>query len=202
MKVNEDWTKASPTLISSRIKKAGMSERKCRLFCIACCNKVRKQIKHEDCLRLLELTEAWVEKPELATEVARLRRVVIRWANTIHRSARSDEDWFARFSVWCASAPKIVPPVQGFLRTKIFHPFLREIFGDLFHPVIFEPGWQSVAAVGVAQAMYDEGDFSAMPILADALEEAGCSDPQVVSHCREKGEHVRGCWVVDLVLSK
>jgi hypothetical protein len=48
--------------------------------------------------------------------------------------------------------------------------------------------------------MYDDRDFRAMPILADALEEAGCDNQDILSHCREPGEHVRGCWVVDLVL--
>jgi hypothetical protein len=58
------------------------------------------------------------------------------------------------------------------------------------------------AAVGVAQAMYESRDFAAMPILADALEDAGCDSPDVLAHCRGDGPHVRGCWVVDLVLGK
>jgi hypothetical protein len=44
--------------------------------------------------------------------------------------------------------------------------------------------------------------FNRMPILGDALEEAGCTNPDILNHCRQPGEHVRGCWVVDLVLSK
>ena len=50
--------------------------------------------------------------------------------------------------------------------------------------------------------MYDDRDFAAMPILADALEEAGCDNADILAHCRAPGVHVRGCWVVDLVLSK
>jgi hypothetical protein len=50
--------------------------------------------------------------------------------------------------------------------------------------------------------MYDFRDFAAMPILADALEEAGCDNPDILSHCRNPGVHVRGCWVVDLLLGK
>jgi len=50
--------------------------------------------------------------------------------------------------------------------------------------------------------MYEEREFAAMPILADALEEAGCENADILTHCRERGIHVRGCWVVDLVLSK
>ena len=50
--------------------------------------------------------------------------------------------------------------------------------------------------------MYDTRDFSAMPILADALQDAGCEKADVLDHCRGDGPHVRGCWVVDLLLGK
>ena len=50
--------------------------------------------------------------------------------------------------------------------------------------------------------MYDARDFSAMPILADALQDAGCDSDDILNHCRSGGVHVRGCWVVDLVLGK
>jgi hypothetical protein len=54
----------------------------------------------------------------------------------------------------------------------------------------------------MAQAIYDERAFDRMPNLADALEETGCTNQDILSHCREPGEHARGCWVVDLVLGK
>jgi hypothetical protein len=50
--------------------------------------------------------------------------------------------------------------------------------------------------------MYDTRDFAAMPILADALEEAECDNLDILAHCRGPGPHVRGCWVVDLMLGK
>jgi hypothetical protein len=84
-----------------------------------------------------------------------------------------------------------------------FAPFLCDIFGNPFRPVAFNPRWQSTTAVGLAQSMYESRDFGAMPILADALQDAGCEDDAILSHCRDpKQPHVRGCWVVDLVLGK
>jgi hypothetical protein len=56
------------------------------------------------------------------------------------------------------------------------------------------------AAVAVARWVYEEGRFDDLPILADALEEAGCTDAPLLGHCRGSGEHVRGCWAVELVL--
>jgi hypothetical protein len=50
--------------------------------------------------------------------------------------------------------------------------------------------------------MYESRDFTAMPILADALQDAGCDNEQILGHCRGPGLHMRGCWVVDLVLGK
>jgi hypothetical protein len=79
---------------------------------------------------------------------------------------------------------------------------LRDIFGNPFRPVTFDPAWRTADTSGIAARMYESRDFSAMPILADALEEAGCTNPDILLHAREPGVHVRGCWVVDLVLGK
>src|SRR5262249_8541137 len=78
---------------------------------------------------------------------------------------------------------------------------LRDIFGNPFRPVaidrtIHRPDG-TVALF--AEAVYDDRTFDRLPILADALEEAGCTDAAILEHCRGPGPHVRGCWVVDLV---
>jgi hypothetical protein len=77
---------------------------------------------------------------------------------------------------------------------------LREIFGNPFRPVTFSPQWRTDTALSLARQMYDSRDFSAMPILADALQDAGCDNTDVLDHCRGPRPHVRGCWVCDLVL--
>jgi hypothetical protein len=79
---------------------------------------------------------------------------------------------------------------------------LRDIFGNPFRPVAFSPEWRTSTAVAVARGMYESRNFDAMPILADALQDAGCDSADVLEHCRGPGPHVRGCWVVDLVLGK
>ena len=56
--------------------------------------------------------------------------------------------------------------------------------------------------LSLAQQMYELRDFGAMPILADALQDAGCTSADILDHCRGPGPHVRGCWVVDCVLGK
>lgn len=86
-----------------------------------------------------------------------------------------------------------------------FVPLLRDVVGNPFHEPAFEPSWlawNDGTIRKVAQAAYDEGTFDRLPILADALEEAGCTDAALLSHLRGPGPHVRGCWAVDLVMGK
>jgi hypothetical protein len=85
------------------------------------------------------------------------------------------------------------PQTQASLVRCLFNPFLA-----VPQPLL----WRTPTVVSVAQTIYDERRFSEMPILADALEDAGCSDADVLAHCRAEAPHVRGCWVLDLVLGK
>jgi hypothetical protein len=79
---------------------------------------------------------------------------------------------------------------------------VRDTFGNPFRPVIMESGWLTTNAINLARTIYDGRAFDHLPILADALEEAGCTDADILTHCRQPGEHVRGCWVIDLMLGK
>src|SRR5262249_8615865 len=79
---------------------------------------------------------------------------------------------------------------------------LFDIFGNPFHPVALGPASLKPTVVSLAQAIYDERAFDRLPILADALEDAGCNNADILNHCRQPGDHVRGCWVVDLVLGR
>ena len=82
---------------------------------------------------------------------------------------------------------------------------LRDVFGNPFRWTLLDPSWlawNDGTVHKIAQAIYDERAFDRLPILADALEDAGCDDADILRHCREPGEHVRGCWVIDLLLGK
>jgi hypothetical protein len=62
--------------------------------------------------------------------------------------------------------------------------------------------WKDGTVVKLVQGIYDDRAFDRLPLLPDALEEASCQDPHILTHCRQPGEHVRGCWLVDLILGK
>jgi hypothetical protein len=80
---------------------------------------------------------------------------------------------------------------------------LRDVFGNPFRPVEFDPVWRTDTAQTLARQMYELRDFGAMTILADALQDAGCETEDVLNHCRDASHlHVRGCWVLDAVLGR
>ncbi|VTR93252.1 Uncharacterized protein OS=Sorangium cellulosum (strain So ce56) GN=sce5710 PE=4 SV=1 [Gemmata massiliana] len=135
------------------------------------------------------------------------------------RKAAGMRQWSYRMGMERAAECVAVPhpyraavQVGELVRSRLFHfqgpdrgaqaSILRDIFGHIFRPVAFSPSWRTSVAVALAAQMYESRDFGAMPILADALQDAGCDSADVLDHCRGEGPHVRGCWVVDLVLGK
>jgi hypothetical protein len=82
---------------------------------------------------------------------------------------------------------------------------VRDLFGNPFRPVTLDPAllsWHRGTVVRLAEAIYQDSRWADMPILADALEEAGCEDENILGHCRGPGPHTKGCWVADLLLNK
>jgi len=79
---------------------------------------------------------------------------------------------------------------------------LRDLLGDPFHAVAFDPAWRTPAVVSLAKGIYEGRHFSDLPLLADALEEAEFGDDELLWHLRSGVEHFRGCWALDLVLKK
>lgn len=87
----------------------------------------------------------------------------------------------------------------------------REIIGNPFRPVkircsrgcdIHNPDWLTPTVLSIAQQIYTTQDYAGMPILADAMEEAGCDTHPILDHLRGNNTHVRGCWALDLILGK
>ena len=79
---------------------------------------------------------------------------------------------------------------------------LRDIVGNPFRPVAIDPAWLTSNVVSLAQTIYDERRFDHLPILGDALEEAGCQSEHILLHCRAGDKHWRGCWLIDLLLER
>jgi len=79
---------------------------------------------------------------------------------------------------------------------------VKDIFGNPYRPITLNSSWLTSTVLALANGIYSEKAFDRMPILADALQDAGCDNEEILQHCRGPGVHVRGCWVVDKLLAK
>jgi hypothetical protein len=93
-------------------------------------------------------------------------------------------------------------PAAWEARQLLLCDYLRDIFGNPYLHGTFQKKWRTEHTVGLSAQMYETRNYVAMPFLADALEEAGCNNSEILKHCRGEGVHVRGCWVIDLILGK
>ncbi|MDR3634774.1 MAG: hypothetical protein P4L84_13300 [Isosphaeraceae bacterium] len=79
---------------------------------------------------------------------------------------------------------------------------LRDIFGNPYRPIAMDPSWLTPGVLALARAIDEKGAPARMPALGEALQHAGCDQPEILAHCHSAGNHVRGCWVLDAVLGK
>jgi hypothetical protein len=155
------------------------------------------------------IVDALEECADGRVPAAVLRRQIA--ARTARSEAESPLDTDAHFDLVTAplllSRPRlwaevslrtVAPTIEAAEQVRL----LGCILGPLHRVRAADPAWLTSTVVALARQMYESGDFSGMPILADALQDAGCEDAPILSHCRGPGPHARGCWVVDLVLGK
>jgi hypothetical protein len=172
------------------------SRRKLRLLAVACCREKWSPLYADRCRTLLKLAEDYADGLARAADLTAARSIA-----------------YPMGLIW-AIAPEAVealsrcvgdggPPTKR--EAKTVRSRIDEVLGNPFRPVEVDPAWLTSNAgcvLKVAEGIYEERRWHDLPILADALEEAGCDNAALLSHCREPGEHVRGCWAVDLLLGK
>ena len=192
----------------------GQRRRKLRLLACAAFGQARHLLRPDYGVRAIELAERYADG---AVEAAELRQL-----NQAIRAARLKADtpqWAAEGSIWTLLTPndltaaelaldqaiwglerEAAPAKPNLFRKSLRQaqtPLIRDIFGNPFRTVVFDSRWRTADVTGLARAIYEDRAFDRLPLLADALMDAGCADEQVLGHCRSDGPHVRGCWVVD-----
>ena len=164
------------------------SDRKFRLLIVACGRRARPQIGAAQFVLGVDATERFCEGTATEEE--------IRQFNLSRPNAAAVAVQVMRFAVRRAA------PTESGAEAVAQVELVRDIFFNPFRPIHLDPDWLTSTVVALARGMYDSRDFSAMPILADALQDAGCDSGDVLDHCRAAAPHVRGCWVVDLILGR
>jgi hypothetical protein len=196
------------------------SERKSRLFAAACCRRLLGLITDRHCRKALGVVERFADGEVTAEKLSYARGDARRAGHAPYRRADESSEGSAMFAVARACEADIMlaveaasfaagceaflpPPLQlGYdearreqarlLRDMFLHPASRRAWTDR---------WRSPDVVSLALGVYSDRAFDRLPILADALEEAGATG-DILSHLRTPGPHVRGCWALDLILGK
>jgi hypothetical protein len=202
-----------------------VTSRKARLFGVGCCRLAWPEFRDERTHRLVDVSERFADGAATVAELRSAAEAALAAERDAAQQADSDEGraaWFAADAAvalsgtgeWDAyDAAHAGIKLAAVLRQARQADLVRDLFNNPFHPL--PPAkerkqwqarwdrllaWEGGTVPKLARAIYDERAFERLPLLADALEEAGCEEPAIISHCRQPGAHVRGCWLVDLVL--
>jgi hypothetical protein len=217
--VNEkDWldrqwaqTMLSHLRRTEKVTRTKDGKRRLRLFACACCRVVWKHLHEPQWRNAVEVAERFADGQADKEELEAARRAL----NDLHRGKRLVQEWSAvRMAAATtdekASSAAVLVTAHPHAFDERDHPdgpgapvmsgMIRCIFGNPFRPSSIERSWlawNDGLIPRLAEAIYAERAFDRLPILADALEEAGCTDQAIFAHCRNPGLHARGCWVVD-----
>jgi hypothetical protein len=188
------------------------SRRKQRLFACACCRRIWPLLTDQRSRNAVDVAERYAEGIASYEWLSSARDAALQpYKNspidTLSHAVAAAAFYATKGSVRLAarSAAAATASVNSAFREQDQADLLRCIFGHLFFRAGFAEAWltwNDGIITKLAQAIYEELAFDRMPILADALEEAGCNNVEILNHCRQPGEHVRGCWVIDALLGK
>ncbi len=208
----QEWLECKYPKAMLEFVRATACDRRYRLFAAACCRRVWHFLTGVQSREAVEIAERFAdgrsaeeerEKAQsIAAEVRNLGGMAAKW--TASASARTG----AIMVVDAAGQAAACPPGQEYdpskweLEWREQCVLLRDIFGNPFQPITINPDWITSTVKALAQKIYEDRTFDQLPLLADELEKAGCADPEILGHCRGVGVHVKGCWVVDLVLGR
>jgi hypothetical protein len=183
------------------------SNRKLRLFAITSFRQV-PELCGQEWTWAVQVAEQHADGRANPEDVHRLQKMA--WDGPrVSKASALLVGWFgiaaAMTAVWYASDRQRPLHPRKYARPEALPGLailLRDILGNPFRPITTDPSWLTSTVLDLASQMYESRDFSAMPIIADALQDAGCDNIDILNHCRSEGSHVRGCWVVDIILSK
>jgi hypothetical protein len=228
----QQWEAADDSIDMLLLPPPGLpaTDRKIRLFCCACCRRIWDQMSGEN-RSAVELAERYADGLASGEELA-IREEDSRLYQDVDDPDILPEDrppaYWCDVASWhslaahagaksyevCDATRRVAGDRSGEWEEVVQARLLRDLFGPLpFRTVAIPPAilaWNDRLVVRLARAAYDERqlpsgklDNGRLAVLADALEEAGCANEEILTHCRQQDAiHVRGCWLLDLLLGK
>ena len=197
-----------------------IGRRKLRLFACGCCRVIWDVIPYERLRETVLVAERFADGQVSKAELSAVGAALDGWPGFSGSVGFSTESARAALVAISMSVETIDPRPfhSAFMMTAMGQPLagvmpakqaearlgalLRDVFGNPFRPISLDRSWRTSTVTALARQLYDSRDFSNMPILADALQDAGCDSEEILNHCRQPGEHIRGCWALDLVLGR
>jgi hypothetical protein len=190
------------------------TERQFRLFACACCRAIWPSLDRESSRTAVAVAEAFADDQVGRKELKAARKAAGQFTQPPPGQAAAyvvanAEGWSSARGILeyvtavTASPEEWASPAEAHAAQPRFAQLLREVIGNPFRPPVVDPTWllwHDGTVRHLARAIYDDRTYEQLPILADALEEAGCTDADILAHCRGPGPHVRGCWAVDAIL--
>jgi hypothetical protein len=214
---DEDWLACTDPEPMLEFLRGKASDRKLRLFAAACCRAMWKRLTDVSYRWVVEAAERFADGQVSESEL----QAACDAADTAFGDLCDDEGFEIAsvdatapavlraccLACWAAepkanqaadAAVSLAKMTEQLTQARLF----RDIFGNPFRPVTVDPSWLTSTVVSLAQTIYDQRAFDRLPLLADAAEEAGFDNLDLLNHLRGDGPHVLGCWAVDLVLGK
>jgi hypothetical protein len=179
--------------------------RRLRLFACACCRRAWPALADERSRRAVEVAERYADRRATRQELARAFIAARGIGQAGHAAFAAATACAPRGNAGRVAAQAALAgnPRHWAAERTAQADLLRDIFGNPFVPaIVVEAEWLSGrdrAISELARAAYDEHTFDGLPLLADALENAGCTSAGLLTHLRSPGPHARGCWALDLV---
>jgi hypothetical protein len=186
------------------------SKRRWQLFACACCWRILPLLEDEASRRAVSVAERRAEGDVGADEVHEaLEDARTATLRSSLRSSLTAPAFAAMAAEYALSLPR-----RAYLHSAratggnqlAEHVaqcgLLRELFGNPFRPFLIDAAWRTPLVLTIAAGIYERELYDEMPVLGDALEDAGCDVEQVLAHCRSGTTHVRGCWALDALLGK
>jgi len=180
-----------------------------RLLACAVCRLIWVQFRDSRSRKAIEVAEEYADGKVTLKALTAAHKT----ARSAYEEARKADRWHSAIAAETGRPKNVMSALESVVMTvsgtdqNAFDPIVMPMIHDVFHrrlfrPITLSPSWLTSTVLALATGIYDEKAFDRMPILADALQDAGCENEDILNHCRQPGEHVRGCSVVDLVLGK